>query len=89
MSQKPTGRRCGGGGGLNAFGWKAKWYLQDTLEEAGIEYRKGRLPPRPFVEVDGMLYTGQTPPSPRTRSPRGSSRTSHESTRGTRGQSGS
>lgn len=48
---------------LNPFGWKAQWYLQDALEEAGIEYRKGLLPLRPFVEVDGMLYTGQNPQS--------------------------
>ncbi|RKQ34914.1 type 1 glutamine amidotransferase domain-containing protein [Kocuria tytonis] len=48
---------------LNTFGWKAKWYLQDALEDAGINYRKGVLPLRPFVEVDGALYTGQNPQS--------------------------
>ncbi|MGK4218744.1 type 1 glutamine amidotransferase domain-containing protein [Kocuria marina] len=48
---------------LNTFGWKAKWYLQDALQEAGIDYRKGVLPLRPFVEVDGALYTGQNPQS--------------------------
>ncbi|MDO4918140.1 type 1 glutamine amidotransferase domain-containing protein [Kocuria sp.] len=48
---------------LNTFGWKAKWYLQDALTEAGIDYRKGLLPLRPFVEVDGALYTGQNPQS--------------------------
>ena len=48
---------------LNAFGWKAKWYLQDALEEAGVAYEKGKLPLRPFVVVDGALYTGQNPQS--------------------------
>jgi putative intracellular protease/amidase len=48
---------------LNAFGWKARWYLQDALEEAGVAYEKGKLPLRPFVVVDGALYTGQNPQS--------------------------
>ena len=48
---------------LNAFGWKAEWYLQDALEEAGVAYEKGKLPLRPFVVVDGALYTGQNPQS--------------------------
>ncbi|WP_129660566.1 type 1 glutamine amidotransferase domain-containing protein [Rothia halotolerans] len=48
---------------LNAFGWKAKWYLQDALEEAGVAYEKGKLPLRPFVVGDGALYTGQNPQS--------------------------
>lgn len=50
---------------LNTFGWKAAWYLQDALEEAGILYEKGKLPLRPFVVTDGNLYTGQNPQSAR------------------------
>ena len=48
---------------LNPFGWKAPWYLQDALVEAGVDYHKSTLPLRPFVEVDGALYTGQNPQS--------------------------
>lgn len=48
---------------LNAFAWKAKWYLQDALIEAGIDYDKGLLPLRPHVVVDDNLYTGQNPQS--------------------------
>ena len=48
---------------LNPFAWKAKWYLQDALEEAGVDYDKAVLPLRPHVVVDGALYTGQNPQS--------------------------
>lgn len=48
---------------LNPFAWKAKWLLQDALVEAGVTYEKGKLPLRPFVVVDGNLYTGQNPQS--------------------------
>lgn len=48
---------------MNLFAWKAKWFLEDALKEAGIEYEKGTLPMRPFVVVDGNLYTGQNPQS--------------------------
>lgn len=48
---------------LNLFAWKAKWYLQDALIEAGIDYEKGPIPLRPFVVVDGNLYTGENPQS--------------------------
>lgn len=48
---------------FNAFSWKAKWLLQDRLKENGIRYRKGLLPMRPYVVVDGNLYTGQNPQS--------------------------
>ncbi len=46
---------------LNPFGWKAKWYLQDALVSVGIEYSKKLMPLRPYVVVDGNLYTGQNP----------------------------
>ena len=48
---------------LNPFARKAKWLLQDRLIEAGAIYRKGRLPLRPFVQIDRNLYTGQNPAS--------------------------
>lgn len=48
---------------LNPFGWKAKWMLEDRLKEIGVDYSKGLLPLRPFVVVDGNLYTGQNPQS--------------------------
>lgn len=48
---------------LNAFGWKAKWMLEDRLKEIGVDYSKGLLPLRPYVVVDGNLYTGQNPQS--------------------------
>ena len=48
---------------LNPFAWKAKWMLEDAMKEAGVMYEKGKLPLRPFVVVDGALYTGQNPQS--------------------------
>lgn len=48
---------------LNPFAWKAAWYLQDALIVAGVHYEKGLLPLRPYVVVDGNLYTGQNPQS--------------------------
>ncbi len=47
---------------LNIFGWKAQWYLEDALTEAGVEFSAG-FPLRPNVVVDGNLYTGQNPQS--------------------------
>lgn len=47
---------------INPFGWKAKWYLEDKLKEAGLRYSKG-FPLRPYVVVDGNLYSGQNPQS--------------------------
>ncbi|MFC6063978.1 type 1 glutamine amidotransferase domain-containing protein [Streptomyces ochraceiscleroticus] len=48
---------------FNSFGRKAIWLLEDRLRESGADYRKGRLPLRPFMEVDRNLYTGQNPAS--------------------------
>jgi putative intracellular protease/amidase len=48
---------------LNPFARKAKWLLQDRLIESGAIYRKGRLPLRPFLQIDRNLYTGQNPAS--------------------------
>jgi putative intracellular protease/amidase len=48
---------------LNPFARKARWLLQDRLVESGAIYRKGRLPLRPFLQVDRNLYTGQNPAS--------------------------
>src|SRR5271155_1937660 len=48
---------------LNLFARKAKWLLQDRLIESGAIYRKGRLPLRPFLQIDRNLYTGQNPAS--------------------------
>jgi putative intracellular protease/amidase len=48
---------------LNLFARKASWLLQDRLVESGAIYRKGRLPLRPFLQVDRNLYTGQNPAS--------------------------
>src|SRR5271167_502590 len=48
---------------LNLFARKAPWLLQDRLIEAGAIYRKGRIPLRPFLQVDRNLYTGQNPAS--------------------------
>ncbi|RAJ58785.1 putative intracellular protease/amidase [Streptomyces sp. Amel2xB2] len=48
---------------LNRFAKKAPWLLEDRLKESGVDYRKGRLPLRPFVVVDRNLYTGQNPQS--------------------------
>ena len=44
----------------NPFSWKAKWLLQDALEERGADYHHG-LPMVPHIEVDRNLYTGQNP----------------------------
>jgi len=48
---------------LNPFAWKAKWLLEDKLKELGVDYSKARIPLRPYVVVDGNLYTGQNPQS--------------------------
>ncbi|MEV0264290.1 type 1 glutamine amidotransferase domain-containing protein [Streptomyces sp. NPDC050617] len=48
---------------FNSFGRKAIWLLEDRLRESGADYRKGRLPLRPFTQVDRNLYTGQNPAS--------------------------
>src|ERR1700730_6430009 len=48
---------------LNRFARKAKWLLQDRLVESGAIYRRGRLPFRPFMQIDRDLYTGQNPAS--------------------------
>ncbi|MBM6544899.1 type 1 glutamine amidotransferase domain-containing protein [Janibacter sp. YIM B02568] len=48
---------------LNPFAWKAGWFLEDKVKEAGVEYSKALLPLRPHVVVDGALYTGQNPQS--------------------------
>ncbi|GGQ59166.1 hypothetical protein GCM10010216_21450 [Streptomyces flaveolus] len=48
---------------LNRFSRKAKWLLEDRMIEAGVQYDKGRVPLRPYVVVDGNLYTGQNPQS--------------------------
>ena len=48
---------------LNGLAKKAKWLLQDKLEEAGVEYEKAKLPMRPHVVVDRNVYTGQNPQS--------------------------
>ncbi|MFF2083997.1 type 1 glutamine amidotransferase domain-containing protein [Nocardia sp. NPDC058176] len=48
---------------LNRFARKAPWLLQDKLEGLGVDYSKGRIPLRPYVVVDGNLYTGQNPQS--------------------------
>ena len=48
---------------LNRFAKKAPWLLEDKLKETGVDYVKGRLPLRPFIVVDGNLYTGQNPQS--------------------------
>lgn len=47
---------------LNPFAWKAKWLLEDRLEEAGADYTAG-LPLKSNVVVDRNLYTGQNPMS--------------------------
>jgi putative intracellular protease/amidase len=47
---------------LNPFAWKAKWLLQDRLEEAGAHYTSG-LPLRSKVVIDRNLYPGQNPGS--------------------------
>lgn len=48
---------------LNRFARKAPWLLEDRLKEAGVDYSKGMIPLRPYVVVDGNLYTGQNPQS--------------------------
>lgn len=48
---------------FNSFGRKALWLLEDRLRDSGADYRKGRLPLRPFIQVDRNLYTGQNPAS--------------------------
>ena len=48
---------------LNGLAKKAKWLLEDKLEEAGVEYQKAKLPMRPHVVVDRNVYTGQNPQS--------------------------
>lgn len=48
---------------LNSFAKKAPWLLEDRLKELGVNYRKGRIPLRPHIEVDRNLYTGQNPGS--------------------------
>lgn len=48
---------------LNRFARKAPWLLENRLRELGVDYSKGRIPLRPFVVVDGNLYTGQNPQS--------------------------
>jgi putative intracellular protease/amidase len=49
--------------GFNRFARKAPWLLEDRLIELGVDYSKGVLPLRPYVVVDGNLYTGQNPQS--------------------------
>lgn len=48
---------------LNTFARKAKWLLQDEMEEVGVDYDKALIPLRSHVVVDGNLYTGQNPQS--------------------------
>ena len=48
---------------VNAFSWKAKWLLQDALEQAGIDYDKALLPMVAHVVVDRHVFTGQNPKS--------------------------
>lgn len=48
---------------FNRFARKAPWLLEDRLEELGVDYSKGLLPLRPYIVVDGDLYTGQNPQS--------------------------
>ncbi|NHN57302.1 type 1 glutamine amidotransferase domain-containing protein [Calidifontibacter sp. DB0510] len=48
---------------LNPFAWKANWLLEDKVKEAGVDYSKARVPLRPYVVVDGNLYSGQNPQS--------------------------
>jgi putative intracellular protease/amidase len=47
---------------LNPFAWKAKWLLEDRLEQAGANYTAG-LPLKSKVVIDRNLYTGQNPAS--------------------------
>lgn len=48
---------------MNTFAWKAKWFLEDRLKEAGIDYEKNLLPFTSKVVVDRNVYTGQNPQS--------------------------
>ena len=48
---------------LNPFAWKAEWFLEDAIKAAGVRYSKAMLPLRPYVVVDGALYSGQNPQS--------------------------
>jgi putative intracellular protease/amidase len=48
---------------FNRFARKAPWLLEDKLKELGVRYSKGKLPLRPYIVVDGNLYTGQNPQS--------------------------
>lgn len=48
---------------LNGLAAKAKWLLQDKLEESGVQYEKATLPLHPYVVVDRHVYTGQNPQS--------------------------
>lgn len=48
---------------VNPFAHKAKWLLQDKLEEVGVQYDKALLPFTSHVVADGALYTGQNPQS--------------------------
>ncbi|MEJ6018608.1 type 1 glutamine amidotransferase domain-containing protein [Corynebacterium sp. H113] len=47
---------------INPFSWKAKWLLQDKLEEAGLDYSMS-FPFRPHIVQDDNLFTGQNPQS--------------------------
>ncbi|EOM75699.1 type 1 glutamine amidotransferase domain-containing protein [Rhodococcus rhodnii] len=47
---------------LNRFAWKARWLLEDRLNEAGADYSKG-FPLRPHIVHDRNLYTGENPQS--------------------------
>lgn len=48
---------------VNRFARKAPWLLEDRLKEMSVDYSKAVLPFRPYVVVDGNLYTGQNPQS--------------------------
>ena len=48
---------------LNPAARKAKWTLETQLKRNGVEYSKALVPMRPYVVVDGNLYTGQNPAS--------------------------
>lgn len=44
------------------FADRARWLLQDRLEQLGVDFREG-APWAPHIEVDRNLYTGQNPAS--------------------------
>ena len=48
---------------INLFARKAKWLMQDKVEELGVDYSRNPIPMRPYVVVDGNLFTGQNPQS--------------------------